>query len=105
MHALLITFRSTIPLSDLDQPFREYADALCRVPGLIAKTWLKDGETLGGFHVFTSRAEADAYLGSEMVAGLTATEGFSGFSIEHFDVVDALSRITGTPTMTLAAVG
>ena len=105
MHAVLIKFQSTVPVGDLAAPFQEYAEALCGVPGLIAKTWIKDGETLGGFHIFRSRAEADSYLGGEMVAGLTGTEGFSDFVIEHFDVIDDLSVTTGTPAEALVGAG
>ena len=104
MHALLITFQSAASVDDLKGPFREYAEALCSVPGLVAKTWIGDGETLGGFHIFESRAEAETYLGSEMVAGLTSNPAFSDFSIDHFEVLDELSRITGTPQQVLAAV-
>jgi hypothetical protein len=102
MHAVLITFRSAVSTEELTGPFGEYAEALRSVPGLISKTWIKDGETLGGFHVFESRAEAETYLGSEMVAGLTSNPAFSDFSIHHFDVFDELSRITGTPQRVLA---
>lgn len=104
MHALLITFHSVAPIEELAEPFGEYAAALCSVPGLVSKTWIKDGDTLGGFHVFESRAEAEKYLGSEMVSGLTANPAFSDFSIDHFDVIDELSRITGTPQRALSAV-
>lgn len=97
MHAVLVKFRSEISVADLAGPFGEYAEALCSVPGLISKTWIKDGDTLGGFHLFGSRAQADSYLGSEMVAGLTSTPGFSDFSIDHFDVIEGLSFKTGTP--------
>jgi len=103
MHAVLITFTSAAPLDELAAPFGEYADALCGVSGLVAKTWIKDGETLGGFHVFTSRAEADGYLGSEMVAGLTSSPAFTDFAIAHFDVIDDLSYTTGTPMRELVA--
>lgn len=103
MHAVLITFRSEAAMADLEEPFTDYAEALCGIPGLVAKTWIKDGTTLGGFHVFTSRAEAEAYLGSEMVAGLTANPAFSEFSIDHYDVIDELSAKTGTPLRALSA--
>lgn len=104
MHAVLITFKSSAPVDQLEQPFREYAEALCGIGGLIAKTWIKDGETLGGFHVFTSRATADAYLGSEMVAGLTSNPAFENFTVDHYDVLEELSFITGTPRRQLATV-
>jgi len=95
--AQLITFRSETSLDDLAAPFTDYAHALCGVEGLVAKTWITDGDVVGGFHTFTSREAADAYLGSEMVAGLTANPAFSGFEIRHFEVLDDLSRITGSP--------
>jgi hypothetical protein len=103
MHAVLVTFRSAASVDELADPFREYAEALCLVPGLISKTWIKDGDTLGGFHVFESRAEAESYLGGEMVAGLTSNPAFTDFSIDHFDVLDDLSLITGTRQRALAA--
>jgi hypothetical protein len=97
MHAVFITFRSSADLDDLAGPFTEYAHRLESVRGLAFKTWLRDGATLGGFHVFTDRSAADAYMGSEMVATLTANATFSGVEVRHFAVLEELSRITGTP--------
>ena len=77
MHAVLVTFKSAASTEELADPFREYAEALRAVPGLVSKTWIKDGDTIGGFHVFESRAEAEAYLGGEMVAGLTSNPAFT----------------------------
>ena len=101
MHAVLITFRSSATLDDLREPFTDYARAMCDVDGLVAKTWIRDGETIGGFHIFTSRRAADSYLGSDMVAGLTANPAFQGFEISHYDVLDELSAITGSPSRPL----
>jgi hypothetical protein len=69
--------------------------------GLVCKTWIRDGSTLGGFHIFTSRGTADAYLGSDLAAGLIANAAFSEFEIRHFDVLDEFSAITGSPEKTL----
>ncbi len=102
MHAVLITFRSEAALDDLAGPFTDYAEAMRGVEGLVAKTWIADGDLVGGFHTFASREAADAYLGSEMVAGLTSNAAFSGFEIRHFGVLDDLSRITGSPVQELA---
>ena len=104
MHAVLITFRSDVDLGSLAAPFTDYANAMLRVDGLVSKTWITDGDVLGGFHIFTSRDAADTYLGSEMVAGLTSNPAFSGFEIRHFDVVDGLSVITGSPNAVLSSV-
>ena len=105
MHAVLITFRSEASREDLIGPFTDYANALTGVDGLVSKTWIADGDVLGGFHIFTSRQAADVYLGSEMVAGLTSNPAFSGFEISHYEVLDALSRITGSPSGALATAG
>ena len=105
MHAVLITFRSEAPLEDLAAPFTDYANAMRDVEGLVSKTWITDGDVLGGCHIFTSREAADTYLASEMVAGLTSNPAFSGFEIRHFQVLDELSRITGSPEVTLVGAG
>ena len=97
MHAVLITFTSSASLDDLKGPFTDYAKALKGVSGLVAKTWIQEGSTLGGFHIFTSRQAAENYLNSQMVAGLTSNPAFSNFEIRHFDVLDELSAITGSP--------
>ncbi len=95
MHAVMITFRSSADLDDLVAPFTDYARALGGVPGLVAKTWLRDGATLGGFHLFAGRRDANAYLAGALVAGLTANPAFADFQIRHYDVLEDLSRITG----------
>ncbi|HSM38810.1 MAG TPA: YdhR family protein [Candidatus Limnocylindrales bacterium] len=102
MHAMLITFTSSADLGDLEQPFGDYAKGLRTVDGLISKTWLHEGRTLGGFHLFTSREAADAYLAGEMVARLTATPAFADFEIRHWDVLEELSAINGTPQLARA---
>ena len=97
MHAVLITFTSSASLDALKAPFTDYAKALRSIKGLVAKTWIGDGSTLGGFHIFTTRQDAENYLKSQMVAGLTSNKAFSNFQIRHFDVLDELSAITRSP--------
>ena len=103
MHAMLITFTSTADLADLKKPFADYANGLRTIEGLVYKTWIRDGKTLGGFHVFTGRDAAERYLASEMVAGLTGTPAFSDFEIRHWDVLEELSAITRTPHLAVAS--
>ncbi len=102
MHAVLITFQSTAEFDSLAGPFTDYAHALATVPGLVTKTWLREGATLGGFHLFTGRAVAESYLNGALVAGITANPAFGEFRIRHYDVLEELSRITGTPQPVIA---
>ncbi len=102
MHAVLITFTSSASLDDLKAPFTDYANAMRGVGGLVSKTWIREGSTLGGFHIFATRTDAEGYLNSQMVAGLTSNPAFSDFQIRHFDVLDELSAITGSPQAALA---
>ncbi len=53
--------------------------------------------------IFTTRAAVHAYLGSEMVAGLTATPAFQGLEIGHYNILNDLSAITGSPRTSMAA--
>jgi hypothetical protein len=98
MHAMLVTFTSAADLADLADPFADYAQAVRELPGLISKTWLNDGTTIGGFHIFEDRATAEAYLRGELITNVTGNPAFSGFEIRHFDVLDELSHVTGSPS-------
>ena len=104
MYALMITFRTSIPAEQLATPFEEYASALRRQPGLISKTWIRDGDTYGGFHLFDSEHAANAYVTSDLAAGLRATDGFDDFDVRGFEVLHDLSSTTGiVATRPLAA--
>ncbi len=97
MHACLITYRSAVEPDALLGAFADYARAIATVPGLVAKTWLRDGATLGGFYLFTDRAAADAYLDGALMADLAAHPAFSQFRLQHYRVLDTPSRLTGSP--------
>lgn len=97
MHAVMITFASSAPLADLHDPFENYAKALTTVPGLLMKIWISQESTVGGFHVFTDKARADAYLQGDLCATVLTNSAFTEFKVRHFDVIDDLSAITGTP--------
>jgi len=95
MHGVLITFDCAASVDDLAGPFTDYATALQSQAGLISKVWISTDSGYGGFHVFTNRTSADGYLGSDLAAGLMGTDGFDNFQVEHFEVLDELSAITG----------
>jgi hypothetical protein len=97
MHAVLVSFDSSASFDDLVEPFTNYAWAMANVPGLLSKTWLTNGSTVGGFHIFVDQESADQYFESEMYAGVLANPAFSNFEVRQFDVLEELSAITGSP--------
>jgi Putative mono-oxygenase ydhR len=99
MHALLITFSSTVPPEAIADDMTAYADALGGSNGLVSKAWLHDGDTLGGFYVFRDAEAASAYLASDLVAGMQTVPVFSGFQVRRFDLLDDLGAKTGVPAM------
>ena len=97
MHAVLITFRATGVCDTRADPLAQHTEALQAVPGLVMKTWLRDGETLGGFYLFATRETAEEYLASDLAKGLLAQPACTGYAVRHFAVLGELSRATGTP--------
>ena len=96
MHALVITFRSAIAPEELQADFTRYAEALRdgAVRGLVGKTWLFDGPTVGGFCLFEDREVADRYLDGMFAEAVTSNPAFSDVRVERYDVDETLSRIT-----------
>lgn len=103
MYGLLVTFETKIPLADLAEPFTDYANALNNVAGLLTKTWLNDGDTVGGFHLFADKQAAESYLQSELAQGLMATDGFDAFESRGFEVLEELSAMTGIGALSTLA--
>ena len=96
MHALVITFRSAVAPEELQVDFTRYAEALRdgAVRGLVGKTWLADGPTLGGFCLFEDREVADRYLDGMFAEAVTSNPAFSDVRVERYEVDEALSRMT-----------
>jgi hypothetical protein len=94
MHAVLITFHSEASLDELWEPFLESAPAIRDVPGLISKSWLRQGATLGGFYLFTDGDAAQTYLDGAIISEIKAMPAFSDFRVERYDVIEAMSAVT-----------
>ena len=94
MHAVIITFNTSVSPESLEEPFRSFADALLSVDGYVSTVWLNDGETFGGSYVFESEEAANAYLESDLVAGLTANDAFDDVEVRTFAVIDDLTAVT-----------
>ena len=105
MHAVLVTYENDTPADQLRNHLDNfgYAKALKKVPGLISKTWINDGKTLGGFHVFTDKASADAFVNGEMFQSAVVKEPSNrNVQIKHFSVFSELTVASGGPTKSLS---
>ncbi|GAB3010773.1 YdhR family protein [Mycobacterium bourgelatii] len=96
--AILVTFSSAAEPDELAAIADTFADALIDVDGLLGKTWLNVDGGSGGFYVFRDAAAVDSYLGGPLVAQLRSHPKFSDFTVQRFDVDEALSaRTRGLP--------
>lgn len=107
MHALIVTFE----LDGIDDAaYRELAAQIAPVfrdvPGLVSKTWLAAPEhnTYGGIYFFADAASLAAYLGSDIVRGMTGNPNFRNLSLDTFGTIDAANQITASPAALAHAV-
>ena len=94
MHAVIISFRSSMPAGSLLDTMSATAPALLDVDGFVSKVWLRNGDTFGGSYLFDSEASATAYLGSPFVTGLSDNDAFHDVDVRTFDVIENLTAIT-----------
>ena len=105
LHAVLVTYENDTPADQLkNHPDNvAFAKGLKKVPGLISKTWINDGQTFGGFYVFTHKASAEAFINGEMFqGGVVKDPSNRNVRIRHFSVFSDLTAMSGGPTKTLS---
>ena len=94
-----INFKFTTSAADYVNLVAPFADPIGAVPGLDWKVWLmneKEREA-GGIYLFKDEASANAYLGSEIVAGLKQQPTITDISAKVFDVEESLTQKTRGP--------
>ena len=70
MHSMLVTFKTTASLDELAGFASDLAHAVTAVPGLISKTWVANGDTIGGFYLFNAGViSMGAIIAIVMLAG------------------------------------
>ena len=96
MYAVFITYTSSVNREELRAPYTQYAQALAdgRIPGFFSKTWLANGDTHGGFHIFRDREAAERYLAEMFDPTVGQNPAFSNIRIERFEVSEELSGLT-----------
>jgi hypothetical protein len=98
MRILSVRFKSSTPMKDLEAPWLEAAPEIAAVPGLLSKTWIQDGDLLGGIYTFRDQASVDAYAAGPIVTAMMRDPTLSEFRLEQYDVLEKLSAIThGVP--------
>ena len=95
MYGLLITFRTTISLDQLEEPFTEYAHALrtirvsSRKPGCMTETPSEDSISS------PTRRRQTHTKHLSWPLDLRAMNGFDDFEVRGFDILEGLSELTG----------
>ncbi len=94
MRILSVRFKSSTPFKDLEPSWLELAPEFNNVPGLLSKTWIQDGDLLGGIYTFRDKASIDAYVAGPIVTSMMTDPALSDFRLEQYDVLENLSAIT-----------
>ena len=66
------------------------------MPGLISKRWLanEDTNTYGGVYFWETKADMQAWMDSEIFAGIGANPAFANAIVNDFEVIESMSFIT-----------
>lgn len=97
MEILIVNF-SLEGLSEADylRLCADVAPAFAAVEGLVSKVWLVDGAegVYGGVYTFRSADALDAFLVSELFAGVGSTPGLANISVRRFGVLAEPTTVT-----------
>ena len=91
MYALHVTFTTDLSDAALRPAQLTFAEHLASVPGFLSKTWLRDGPVHGGFYLFATAAEAQAYVDGPLFAGL---RGFADLTVRGDSVDTEVGALT-----------
>ena len=97
MHIQVINFNlEGINRAEYEAVCDELAGAFAELPGLISKHWLanEDNNTYGGVYIWESKDAYQAYLNSELFAGVGANPALANIESKDFEVIEAPTRVT-----------
>lgn len=96
MHILQINFRVSISRDAYEEECAPVAQAIADVPGLLWKAWIfnEEASTAGGIYLFENEDALEAYLQSSIVQGLKRSPAFGEITINRFEVMPELSKVT-----------
>jgi heme-degrading monooxygenase HmoA len=98
MHAQMITYQLK-DISEADYVAKMVApDApiLATVPGLLSKVWLanKDKNEYGGFYLWRSREDMEAFMGSDLVKAVVSRPFLFNVHSNDYEIREEASRVT-----------
>ena len=97
MHIQVINFNlEGINRAEYEAVCDELAGAFAALPGLISKHWLANekNNTYGGDYIWETRDAYEAYLNSELFAGVGANPALVNIVSKDFDVIEGPTRVT-----------
>ena len=103
MHGVMITATTELTKEQFEKIADAKAEQFRGTPGLILKTYVWEGNTMGGFHVFSDRASADGYLSSPAFQDVQKNPKFSSWQVCHYDVLKQASVLNNTPVEPITA--
>ena len=102
---LQINFKFSVSPAEYTEAVTPLAEPIAATPGMAWKVWIMNGDERegGGVYLFESGAAVDAYLNSEIVAGIVSHPALSEFSVKQFDVMEKVTAVTRGPVDTAVA--
>ena len=97
MHIQVINFNlEGITRAQYESACEELAGAFAELPGLISKHWLANEEnnTYGGVYIWETQDAYQAFLNSELFAGVESNPALVNIESKDFEVMEALTRVT-----------
>jgi hypothetical protein len=102
---LQINFKYHVSRNEYEGAVAPLAEPIAAAPGLLWKVWiLNEAEQEGGgIYLFADSQSLDAYLNSEIVAGIVSHPALSDFSVKQFEVMAGITAVTRGPVGTAVA--
>ena len=97
MHIQIINFNlEGINRAEYEGVCNELAEAFAALPGLVSKHWLADekNNTYGGVYIWETKEAYEAYLNSELFAGVGSNPALVNMVSKDFGVIEAPTRVT-----------
>jgi hypothetical protein len=99
LQVLQINFTYDMTATEYEETVAPLAEPIAEVDGLVWKVWVINDETkeAGGINLFKNAAAVDAYMNSEIIAGIASHPKITNISAKQFDVMESFSTITRAP--------